>query len=64
MSDDAKTTPPLRERLRSGRVECPSCKRKGAGFAAHAHAFGWKDYEKASCSYCHKTFKIKPGAAP
>ena len=53
--------PPIRDRLRGGRVECPSCKRKGVGFASHPHAYGWKDYNKASCRYCHKTFKIKEG---
>ena len=49
---------PLRDRLKGGRVECPSCKRKGVGYAAHAHALGWKDYERASCRYCHKVFKL------
>ena len=54
---------PLRDQLKGGRVECPSCKRKGVGFAAHAHALGWKDYERASCRYCHKVFRIKSSDA-
>ena len=49
---------PLRDRLKGGRVECPACKRKGVGYAAHEHALGWKDYERASCRYCHKVFKL------
>lgn len=49
---------PLRDRLKGGRVECPACKRKGLGYATHAHALGWKDYERASCRYCHKVFKL------
>lgn len=53
------TVRPLRDRLKGGRVECPSCGRKGVGYAAHAHAIGWKDYERASCRYCHKSFSIK-----
>jgi uncharacterized Zn-finger protein len=55
----AEDTRPLRDRLHSGRVVCPKCNRKGVGYAAHAHAYGWKDYGKASCRYCHTTFKIK-----
>ena len=51
---------PLRDRLQGGRVECPKCKRKGVGFAAHAHAYGWKDYNRASCRYCKTDFKLKP----
>lgn len=45
--------------LHSGRVKCPACARKGVGFAGHPHAFGYKDYSKATCRYCRKTFKIQ-----
>lgn len=44
--------------LQSGRVECPACGRKGVGYAPHPHAFGYKDYTKARCRYCHKTFEV------
>ena len=47
-----------RMRLSAGREECPACKRKGLGYAAHPHAYGWKDYGHASCRYCRKTFRI------
>lgn len=53
---------PLRVQLCSGRVQCPSCGKKGLGYANHPHGLGWKDYERARCRYCHKTFKIKPRA--
>ena len=43
--------------LQSGRVVCPACGRKGLGYAPHPHAYGWKDYSRASCRYCHKQFK-------
>lgn len=52
----AKVDPKL---LRSGRHPCPACNRKELGYAAHPHAQGWKDYERASCRYCNKTFSIK-----
>lgn len=48
--------------LQSGRVKCPKCGRKGLGYAAHPHAFGYKDYKKTSCRYCGTTFKIKEPA--
>lgn len=38
--------------LQSGREVCPMCNRKGLGYANHPHAFGWKDYGRASCRYC------------
>ena len=50
--------------LQSGREVCPKCKRKGLGYASHAHALGWNDYEKASCRYCHATFKIRHDVKP
>jgi len=46
------------ELLHKGRMKCPVCGKKGVGFADHAHAFGWKDYGRAYCRYCGKTFKI------
>lgn len=45
--------------LQTGRVKCPSCGRKGLGYAPHPHAFGYKDYSKAQCRYCHATFTKK-----
>lgn len=36
---------------------CPKCKRKGVGWADHAHAYGRKDYTRATCRYCRATFK-------
>jgi hypothetical protein len=45
--------------LQSGRVICPACGRKGLGYAAHPHAYGWKDYSRASCRYCQKRFAVK-----
>ena len=38
--------------------KCPKCGRKGLHYAAHPHAFGWKDYERARCRFCRSTFKI------
>ncbi len=46
-------------KLQSGRVICPKCGKKGLGYARHAHCFGWKDYSRASCRYCHARFKVK-----
>jgi hypothetical protein len=45
--------------LQRGRAVCPACKRKGVGYAPHAHAFGWKDRSRAQCRYCRKRFKLK-----
>jgi uncharacterized Zn-finger protein len=45
--------------LRSGRVVCPACGKKGLGYAAHPHAYGWKDYSYAVCRYCQKRFAVK-----
>lgn len=45
--------------FQGGRVPCPSCRRKGVGFADHPHAFGYKDYTRARCRYCGKIFRIK-----
>lgn len=59
MSGDAKAAPSLDVLLGRGRATCPACERKGLGYAAHPHAFGWKDYDRASCRYCRKTFKIR-----
>jgi hypothetical protein len=52
-------TPEREKLLRAARLPCPKCKRKGVGYAPHPHAFGWKDYGRASCRYCHTVFKIK-----
>ena len=40
-----------------GRHPCPSCGKKGLGFAAHPHAYGHKD--RFICRYCKKVFKRK-----
>jgi hypothetical protein len=53
-----------RLKLQKGRQECPKCKKKGVGFAGHAHAFGWKDYHKAKCRYCHAGFVLSVPNAP
>lgn len=45
-------------RLGGGRVPCPRCTRKGVGYANHPHAFGWKDYGRATCRYCHAGYKV------
>lgn len=38
-------------------IPCPKCKRKGLHYAMHAHAYGWKDTSRATCRFCHATFK-------
>ena len=43
--------------VRKARAVCPSCGRKGLGYAAHPHAFGYKDHSRLSCRYCHEFFK-------
>jgi uncharacterized Zn-finger protein len=48
------------EELQRGRAICPSCGKKGVGYAAHPHAFGHKDYSRVSCRYCRKRFKKVP----
>lgn len=45
--------------LPKGRAPCPKCSKKGVGYAAHPHAFGYKDYSRASCRYCGATFVLK-----
>jgi hypothetical protein len=45
--------------LQSGRAVCPKCGKKGVGYAAHPHAYGWKDYDRASCRYCRARFKMR-----
>jgi hypothetical protein len=45
--------------LRKGRHICPSCGKKGIGYAGHAHAFGYKDYDRFSCRYCKKVYRRK-----
>jgi len=49
----------MNKQLHRGRAICPACGRKGLGYANHPHAFGWKDYGRASCRYCGKVFKVK-----
>ena len=46
-------------KLHGGRGVCPKCGKRGLGYAMHPHAFGHKDYTRASCRYCRATFKIK-----
>lgn len=38
---------------------CPNCGRKGLHYANHPHAFGYKDYDKIECRFCHARFKPK-----
>lgn len=47
-----------RKALSRGRAVCPDCGRKGVGYAAHAHALGWKDYGRATCRYCRARFVL------
>ena len=54
-----QTTGSASLRLQRGREVCPACNRKGLGYAMHPHAYGWKDYDRASCRYCRKTFRIR-----
>ena len=37
---------------RKGRATCPTCHRRGVGYAAHPHAFGYKDYSRLVCRFC------------
>ena len=53
-----------REQLGRGRAKCPKCGKKGLGYAMHAHAFGFKDYDRFRCRYCKKTFKRKEPKPP
>jgi hypothetical protein len=48
--------------LGKGRAVCPKCGRKGLGYARHPHAFGYKDYDRASCRYCNAFFRLKDKA--
>lgn len=41
--------------LHSGRVECPTCHRKGVGYANKPDG-KHKDYSKAKCRYCKAAF--------
>lgn len=45
--------------LQSGRAKCPKCGRKGVGYAPHAHALGYKDYDRARCRYCRAVFRVR-----
>ena len=36
--------------------KCPKCGRKGLHYAMHPHAFGYKDYSKVECRFCHARF--------
>ena len=38
---------------------CPKCGKKGLSFAAHPHAFGYKDHTRVDCRYCGSTFRKK-----
>lgn len=45
--------------LIKGREVCPKCKKKGVGYAGHAHAFGQKDYNRGRCRYCKAGFTLR-----
>jgi hypothetical protein len=36
--------------------KCPKCNRKGLHYANHPHAFGYKDYSRMVCRFCHEQF--------
>ena len=40
-------------------IKCPKCGRKGLHHPDHAHAYGWKEYSKAECRFCHARFRVK-----
>lgn len=40
-------------------IPCPNCGRRGLYHPRHPHAFTFKEYDKAQCRFCHKTYKIK-----
>ena len=41
-----------------GSIPCPNCKRKGLHHPDHAHAFGYKERDKARCRFCNATFRV------
>ena len=45
--------------LRSGRLPCAKCGKKGVGFASHPHAQGFKNYSRAKCRYCGAAYTVK-----
>lgn len=38
---------------------CPNCGKKKLFYAAHPHAFGWKDFEKAWCRVCGAIYSTR-----
>ena len=36
--------------------KCPKCGRRGLHYAMHPHAFGYKDYSRVECRFCHTQF--------
>ena len=63
VSEDQKSFGLSSEALRRGRQVCPVCGKRGVGYAEHAHARGFKDYDRARCRYCRKGFVLaKQGA--
>jgi hypothetical protein len=41
------------------KVPCLKCGKKGLHHPDHPHAFGFKEYDKLVCRFCHAHFKIK-----
>ena len=39
-------------------VPCPNCGRKGLHYMDHPDAFGYKDFERVECRFCHKQFRV------
>ena len=39
-------------------IKCRKCGRKGLHHPDHAHAYGWKEYSKAECRFCHARFRV------
>jgi len=38
------------------KYKCPKCGRKGLHYANHPHAYGYKDYNRLHCRWCHGYF--------
>jgi len=62
-----RSAPPdgsVKPSLSSGRVVCLNCGKKGVGYARHPHAYGYKDYSRATCRYCQARFKVRDNSTP
>ena len=50
--------------LSSGRVVCLKCGKRGVGYSSHPHAYGYKDYSRATCRYCQARFAVRNNSTP